>query len=104
MDTEAYVHRVEGPREYQRLRLGHALYQRWRPGRKKPTEHWLEFTKSGEFWDWLYEVTPRRATVWIMSCNLSYDFHILDGWKWIPVFGARVQFFHAGFKVAIIQC
>ena len=104
MDTETYVHRVEGNKTFHRLRLGHALYQRWRPSRSKHTEHWLEFTEPVEFWEWLDATVPHRATVWVMSCNLAFDFHILDGWKYIPAQGAKVQFYYAGFKTTIIQC
>lgn len=39
------------------------------------------FIRHDEFWEWLYSVTPRHRTTWIVGHGLSYDVQLLRIWE-----------------------
>jgi len=74
VDTEAWTKKYD----IQKLRLGHAMFLRWR-GSQWQEEH-FPFATVGQFHDWMDGIIEREGNknrIWLMSHNMKYDFPML---------------------------
>lgn len=85
------------------LRLGWSCY--WRRGdkRREETESWHFYNHPSEFWHFLFSCTQRRTKLWCIARNISFDFTILEGWKYLKLAGYKLKFFHAKGATTIIS-
>lgn len=88
VDTEGYVSKREGGREYQRLRLGWACYVRRE--RNRIYEDWRFFTSPSEFWDWVSAKVTSKRCVWLVAHNWHYDFFTLNGFPELERLGFKL--------------
>lgn len=84
------------------LKLGWSCY--WRRGEAKrgDSEDWRDFKTCEEFWQFLFACTGKRVKLWCIARNLSFDFTILHGWKYLREAGYTLKFFHSKGATSII--
>lgn len=75
-----------------KLRLGHAVRQRYTDGVPIGHSTAIDFTTPREFWAFLESVGRARRNVWVMAHNLDFDFAAVEGWKAVEEWGATVLF------------
>lgn len=102
-DTETRMKKsAEGDVEHT-LKLGWACY--WRRGESKrdDSEEWVDFKHCVDFWHFLFSCTGKRVKLWCIARNLSFDFTILQGWKYLKEAGYALKFFHSKGATTIIS-
>ena len=78
-------------------------YYRRAYGRNLERLEWLEFTTAIEFWQFIYKHTETKRRLWVISCNMSFDFTIIQGWKYLGQANFKLKFFHNTGSTAIIS-
>lgn len=79
MDSEANIKSdIEG-NEYDRFRLGCAVYWRRYYGRRNDTLRWFDYIYSDDFWLWLFDLFSEVDKICLISHNIVYDLKLLDG-------------------------
>lgn len=87
----------------QTLRLGWACYYRRAYGRHLEREEWFYFESASDFWVWLFSKTEPKIKLWIIARNVTFDFTIVKGWKYLAEAGYKLKFFHTSGTCNIIS-
>lgn len=102
-DTETnMVTKKNGDVEHS-LRLGWSCYWRRGDSKREDSESWHFYTHASQFWQFLFSCTQRRTKLWCIARNISFDFTILEGWKYLREAGYKLKFFHAKGATTIIS-
>jgi len=90
LDTETTASSISEIAEKHTLWFGKALYKRrhrtdsWSPG------EWLDFTESGQLWDWIEDKAVPGSKLYLYAHNLVYDLTITQGINTLTSRGWRV--------------
>lgn len=79
MDTEANIRADNEGNEYDRFRLGCAVYWRRYYGKRNDSERWFNYIYSDDFWLWLFDLFHEVDKICLISHNIVYDLKLLDG-------------------------
>ena len=93
-DTETTIEELEDGRQKQILKLGWACYLRRGYGRHLEKKLWHYFETPLEFWTFAYKCLEKKQQLWVISCNVVFDFTIVEGWKYLRQVGFKVKFFY----------
>ncbi len=80
---------------YQELILGWACYLRVGGYQRRDKKYWFQFTKPDEFWNFLHSVTGVKTKFWVIAHNLSFDFTILQGFRYLTKEKYKCSFFYS---------
>lgn len=87
----------------QTLKLGWVCYYRRGYGRNLEKLEWYFFDNVLDFWTFIYKHTEKKRRLWVISCNMSFDFTIVQGWKYLGQAGFKLKFFHNTGSTCIIS-
>ena len=102
-DTETRMKKKRNGDVEHSLRLGWSCYWRRGDGKRADSEEWRDFNTCNEFWRFLFSCTGNRIKLWCLARNLSFDFTILHGWKYLRQAGYTLKFFHSKGATTIIS-
>lgn len=102
-DTETRMKKKPNGDVEHSLRLGWACYWRRGEAKRDDIETWHNFKTCKAFWQFLFSCTGKRVKLWCMARNLSFDFTILQGWKYLKQEGYTLKFFHSKGATTIIS-
>ena len=87
----------------QRLKLGWACYYRRAYDRHLDRVEWFEFETASAFWAFVFSHTEAKRKLWVIACNINFDFTIVDGWKNLQRERFKLKFFHCSGSCCIIS-
>lgn len=102
-DTETTPEKLENEQIRQRLRLGWGVYYSRQHGRHLETMEWTEFYNDATFWDFIFSHTGRKTKVWVIARNISFDFTVVRGWRYLKQHGYKLKFFYSSGQTTIIS-
>lgn len=102
-DTETKQERINDSEIRQRLRLGWAVYYSRPYGRHLEKMVWTEFYNESTFWDFVFSNTGRKVKLWVIARNISFDFTIVQGWRYLKHEGYKLKFFYSAGSTTIIS-
>jgi len=102
-DTETIPEQVEDGQTRQRLRLGWSVYYSRQHGRHLDKLEWTEFYNAATFWDAVFSRCRRKTKVWVIARNISFDFTVVQGWRWLKDAGYKLKFFYSSGTTTIIS-
>lgn len=95
VDTETRQTTAPDGLIYQQLILGWACYLRVGGYQRPDKKYWFQFTRPDEFWNFLAGVTTPKTKFWVIAHNLSFDFTILQGFKYLTEAAYKCSFFYS---------
>lgn len=103
VDTETFAHVGAGSTIKHTLRVGHVIY--WRRARKKVKEKVEEFAFDNvmDFWQWLDDRVKSRETVYLFAHNVTFDFLVLDGFRFLPLLDYKLKSIYSKFTTTIMR-
>ena len=93
-DTETTQEVINDTQTKHVLKLGWLCYYRREYGRHLEKVLWQDFNTPEVFWDFVFEHSRNKTQLWIIARNVTYDFTILKGWKFLKAAGYKLKFFH----------
>ena len=102
-DTETRMKKKPNGDVEHSLKLGWCCY--WRRGDKsrEDQEVWFDFKTCSSFWEFVFSLTGSKVKLWCVARNLSFDFTILEGWKYLKEAGYTLKFFFSKGPSTIIS-
>ncbi len=85
------------------FKLGWVCYYRRPYGRNLEKLEWSFFDNLHDFWQFIYAHTEKKRRLWVISCNMSFDFTIVRGWKYLGQANFKLKFFHNTGSTCIIS-
>jgi len=77
------------------LKLGWACYYRRSEPRRRERSEWLNFTTPDEFWSFVSDNCRTKNRLWVIAHNLSFDFTVLEGFRFLHRDGYKCKFFYS---------
>lgn len=102
-DTETKEERIDDGTTKHILKLGYACYYRREYGRHVEKVVWKDYYTEQAFWDFVFSHCEDRQRLWCIARNVTYDFTVLKGWKYLGEAGYKLKFFHNQGTCAIIS-
>lgn len=102
-DTETNQHIQPNGDVLQTLKIGWVCYYRRAFGRNLEHQDWLFFDNIPDFWQFIEKHTKNKRRLWVIACNMSFDFTIVQGWKYLGKAGYKLKFFHNTGSTTIIS-
>ncbi len=102
-DTETSQETLPNGDVKQTLKLGWVCYYRRAYGRNLEKFEWLYFEDMKNFWTFVYAHCEPKRRLWIISHNMSFDFTIVQGWKYLRQEKYKLKFFHNSGACCIIS-
>ncbi len=102
-DTETIQEKINDSTIRQRLRLGWSVYYSRGHGRHLETMEWTEFYNDATFWDNLFSHTGSKTKLWVIARNISFDFTVVRGWRYLKEHGYKLKFFYSSGTTTIIS-
>ena len=102
-DTETTPEKLPNGDLRQTLKLGQACYVRRAYGRNLEQKTWCSFDTIEAFWSFVLKYVERKSRLWIIAHNMSFDFTIVAGWKYLRAAGYKLKFFHNTGRSCIIS-
>jgi len=102
-DTETKQETMPNGDIKQTLKLGWACYYRAAYGRNLERLEWFFFKTALDLWQFLYRHVEPKRRLWIITHNLSFDFTIVEGWKYLKQANFKLRFFHNSGSTCIIS-
>ena len=85
------------------LKLGWVCYYRRAYGRNLEQLTWYFFDNAPDFWKFINKHTEKKRRLWVISCNMSFDFTIVQGWKFLGKAQFKLKFLHTSGTTCIIS-
>lgn len=103
VDTESNIEQGAGSTVKHTLKVGHVIY--WRREKKKIREKIenLSFDNAFDFWQWVDDRVKSRETVYIFAHNVTFDFLVLDGFRFLPLLDYKIKSIYSKFTTTIIR-
>jgi len=100
VDTETTQHPAPKNRTEHHLRLGVAIYTRYRQDRNHRTKDVFQFKSEAEFWKYAISKTRKKTVLYLISHNAVFDFTVLKhvtflsqlGYKCLFVFDSNMRY------------
>ncbi len=102
-DTETKQERLPNGSTKQTLKLGWACYYRKSYGRNLEQFEWCFFNTALDFWKFVYEHCEHKRKLWVLARNITFDFTIVEGWKYLRPVGYKLKFFYSDGTTTIIS-
>lgn len=102
-DTETKQETLPNGDIKQTLKMGWACYYRRAYGRNLERLDWYFFDTALDFWGFVYKHIEPKQRLWVISHNMSFDFTIVDGWKYLKQANYKLRFFHNTGTTCIIS-
>lgn len=102
-DTETIPEKINDSTIRQRLRLGWGVYYSRQHGRHLETMEWTEFYNDATFWDFVFSHTASKTKLWVIARNISFDFTVVRGWRYLREQGFKLKFFYSNGTTTIIS-
>ena len=93
-DTETRQEAISDVQAKHVLKFGWVCYYRRGYGRHLQKVLWQDFTNPEAFWHFVFEHCRDKTKLWCIARNVTYDFTILKGWKFLKAAGYKLKFFH----------
>lgn len=93
-DTETKQESINDTEVKQILKLGWVCHYIKEHGRHLSKVVWQDFHTAEQFWDFIFERSRNKQKLWVIARNLTFDFTILKGWKFLGKAGYKLKFFH----------
>jgi len=78
----------------QLLKMGWACYYQRAYGRHREQIEWFYFESAVVFWQFVYRHTESKQRLWVISCNVAFDFTVVEGFRFLHREGYKLKFFH----------
>lgn len=103
LDTETDALQGAGSTIKHVLKIGHVLY--WRRAKKKVSEkiERYDFDNSFDLWQWIDERVKSRETVYIFAHNVTFDFLVLDGFRFLPLLDFKLKSIYSKFTTTVMR-
>ena len=85
------------------FKLGWVCYYRRAFGRNLDKMEWFFFDNIPDFWQFIFAHTEKKRRLWVIACNMSFDFTIVRGWKYLGRANFKLKFFHNTGSTCIIS-
>ena len=85
------------------LKLGQACYLRTGGVDRKEKRDWQRFTNADDFWQFVLSHCQRKNKLWVIAHNLSFDFTIVDGFRYLKDAGFKCRFFYSASAATLIK-
>lgn len=96
VDTETISDISENGKNYQKLRLGVALYYRHRRDNKASKEDLCRFKSESAFWKYVFNHAYSKTMLYLVSHNATFDFIILKHIEYLTKAGYSCKFVYEG--------
>ncbi|MBA7618688.1 hypothetical protein ES703_26019 [subsurface metagenome] len=93
-DTETWQNEKENGKVHQSLRLGWACYYCRPYGRHSAKIEWFYFDTYIAFWQFIFTHTAPKVKLWVIARNITFDFTVVKGWRYLRKAGYKLKFFH----------
>lgn len=93
-DTETRQERLDDNQTKHILKLGWACYYRKAYDRHLSQVVWQSFNTPQALWDFIFSYCQPKQKLWCIARNITYDFTILKGWRFLKDAGYKLKFFH----------
>lgn len=85
------------------LKLGHAfLWERPRAKRKELVKEYA-FNNAFDFWQWVDNNVNQRETIYLFAHNVTFDFLVLEGFRFLPLLDFTLQSIYSKFTTTVIR-
>ena len=102
-DCETYMTKLPDGSVSHSLKLGWACYTRKAEHDRPPYQEWLEFTTSEGFFEFVLSKSMAKNKLWVVAHNLSFDFTIVNGFKYLRDTDFTCQFFYSSGATTLIK-
>ena len=85
------------------FKLGWVCYYRRPYGRNLEKLEWCFFDNIPDFWQFIFTHCEKKRRLWVIACNMSFDFTIVQGWKYLGQAKFKLRFFHNTGSTCIIS-
>lgn len=102
-DTETTQEVLPNGSIRQKLKLGWACYWQRAYGRNREQFHWHYFNDALGFWQFVFQHTVKKRKLWVLARNLTFDFTLTEGWKYLRQVNFKLKFFHSQGTTTIIS-
>ncbi|KKL95392.1 hypothetical protein LCGC14_1855040 [marine sediment metagenome] len=102
-DTETRTIEAQNGGKTQILKLGVSCYYRRKYGRHTEKTSWIDYRDTDTFWNHLFSCCERKHKLWCIARNLTFDFTVLKGWKYLRENGYKLKFFHSKGTTTIVS-
>lgn len=102
-DTETETVSVPDQPAVQRLKLGWACYYRRSASDRKEKTYWIRFKSPDEFWPFVTINCTSKNKLWVVAHNLSFDFTVMEGFRYLRREGYKCKFFYSAGITTLIK-
>jgi len=102
-DTETTMTESETGETIHKLKLGWGCYLRRSSHDRKEKREWQAFKSATCFWDFVFEHCQTKNRLWVIAHNLSFDFTVVDGFKFLYDRGFKCRFFYSSSGTTLIK-
>ena len=100
-DTETLPEKISEIEEKHTLRLGVALFWRFKDNFKIISKEYLYFKEKQQFWDFVFSKTSSKGRIVVFAHNLPFDVRIVGGFDVLKEYGWQVKRFIEDNRVCI---
>ena len=86
-----------------KLKLGWACYYRKSEYNRPAFQEWQEFFITDTFWQFVIDRCRSKNKLWVIAHNLSFDFIVAQGFKFLRLAGFTCGFFYSGGATTLIK-
>ncbi len=86
-----------------KLKLGWACYQRKCEYNRPAFYQWQEFFNADTFWQFVIDHCQSKNKLWVIAHNLSFDFIVAQGFKYLRSYDFKCGFFYSGGATTLIK-
>ena len=103
IDTESTQETSGGSTIKHVLKIGHALL--WQRARSKHKEKIVEYAFNNAFdlWQWVDSNINQRETMYIFAHNVTFDFLVLEGFRFLPLLDFTLQSIYSKFTTTVMR-
>ncbi len=102
-DTESRMKTLPDGSFEHSLKLGWACYLRKSEGSRKEVQKWLPFKSADQFWSFVAEHSRAKNKLWVIAHQLSYDFTLVEGFRYLHKAGFKCRFFYSSGVTTLIK-
>lgn len=96
VDTETDAFPGTKGKTYQLLKLGVAIFARFRRDKKKDYKETYRFKTKEDFWVYIASKAMSKQVLYLISHNAVFDFTVLGHTEWLTKLGYKCQFVYDG--------
>lgn len=102
-DCESHMSKTQTGDTEHILRLGWACYYRRAEFNRPAVKKWLEFRDPDSFWCFVDANCRTKNKLWVIAHNLSFDFKVVEGFRYLRRLGFKCKFFHSSGATTLIK-